>query len=96
MAQLVSALPCSLERMSVGTFFEFINQFTVMKFQLIAVEYTGLKFTKGIFNPKPKALEEGEWTPKLIFANFVKHSQVQNHLITKIGQKTPVLSEIRH
>ena len=30
-----------------------------MKFQLIAVEYTGLKFTKGVFNPKPKALEEG-------------------------------------
>ena len=30
-----------------------------MKFQLIAVEYTGLKFTKGAFNPKPKALEEG-------------------------------------
>ena len=30
-----------------------------MKFQLIAVKYTGLKFTKGAFNPKPKALEEG-------------------------------------
>ena len=56
-------------------FFEFINQFTVMKFQLIAVEYTGLKFTKGVFNPKPKALEEGGWTPKLIFADFVKHKK---------------------
>ena len=44
-----------------------------MKFQLIAVEYTGLKFTKGAFNPKPKALEEGGWTPKLLFADFVKH-----------------------
>ena len=30
-----------------------------MKFQLIAVEYTGLKFTKGAFNPQPEALEEG-------------------------------------
>ena len=36
-----------------------MDQFTVKKFQLIAVEYTGLKFTKGAFNPKPKALEEG-------------------------------------
>ena len=52
---------------------EFNDQFTVMKFQLIAVEYTGLKFTKGVFNPKPKVLEEGGWTPKLIFADFVKH-----------------------
>ena len=32
----------------LGTIFEYINQFTVMKFQLIAVEYTGLKFTKGL------------------------------------------------
>ena len=30
-----------------------------MKFQLIVVEYTGLKFTKGVFNPKPNAVEEG-------------------------------------
>ena len=67
-----------------------------MKFQSIAVKYTDLKFTKGVINPKPKALEEGGWTPKLIYADFVKHSLVQNHLITKIGQKTPVLSEIRH
>ena len=37
-----------------------------MKFQLVAVEYTGLKFTKGVFNTKPKTLEEGGWTPKLI------------------------------
>ena len=40
-----------------------------MKFQLTAVEYTDLKFTKGVFNPKHKALEEGGWTPKLIFAD---------------------------
>ena len=58
-----------------GTFFEFINQFPVMKFQLIAVEYTGLKFTKGVFNPKPKALEEEGWTQILIFADFVKHKK---------------------
>ena len=44
-----------------------------MTFQLIAVEYTGLKFNKGVFNLKPKALEEGGWTPKLTFADFVKH-----------------------
>ena len=31
-----------------------------MEFQLIAVEHTGLQFTKGVFNPKPKAPEEGE------------------------------------
>ena len=38
-----------------GKFFKlFIYQFTVMKFQLIAVEYRGLKFTKGVFNLKPK------------------------------------------
>ena len=60
-----------------GIIFEFIDQFTVMKFQLIAVEYTGLKFTKGVFNPKPKALEEGGRTPKLIFADFVKHKNCQ-------------------
>ena len=42
-----------------GTLFEFINQFTVMRVQSIEVEYTGLKFTEGVFNPKPKALEEG-------------------------------------
>ena len=49
---------------------------------MIAVVYTGLKFTKGVFNPKPKALEEealeeGGWTPKLIhvFADFVKHKK---------------------
>ena len=30
-----------------------------MKFQLMAVEYTGLKLTKGASNPKPKALELG-------------------------------------
>ena len=29
--------------------------------------------TEGVFNPKPKALEEGGWTPKLIFADFFKH-----------------------
>ena len=46
-----------------------------MKFQLIAVEYTGLKFAKGVFNPKPKALDEGGWTPKLIFSDFVKHKK---------------------
>ena len=44
-----------------------------MKFQLIAVEYRGLKFTKGVFNLKPKALKEGGWTLKLVFANFVPH-----------------------
>ena len=48
-----------------------------MKFQLIAVEYTGLKFTKGVFNPKPKALEEGGWTLTLKFADFVKHKNIQ-------------------
>ena len=47
-----------------------------MKFQLIAVEYTGLKFTKGALNPKPKAFEEGGRTPKLIFADFVKHKKL--------------------
>ena len=36
-----------------------------MKFQLMAVQYTGLKFTKGAFNPKPKALEEGGEIPNL-------------------------------
>ena len=46
-----------------------------MKFPLIAVEYTGLKFTKGVFDPKPKPLEEEGWTPKLIFADFVKHKK---------------------
>ena len=46
-----------------------------MKFQLIAIEYTGLKFTKGVFYPKPKALEEGDWTPILIFTDFVKHKK---------------------
>ena len=44
-----------------GVFFEFINQFTIMQFQLIAVEYAGLQFTKGVFNPKPKR----GWTLKL-------------------------------
>ena len=46
-----------------------------MKFQLIAVEYTVLKFIKGAFNPKPKALEEGGRTQKIIFAEFVKHKK---------------------
>ena len=46
-----------------------------MKFQLIAVEYTGIKYTKGVFNPKPEALEEEGWTLKLIFADFVKHKK---------------------
>ena len=46
-----------------------------MKFQLIAEEYTGLKFTKGVFLPKPKALEEGGRTAKLIFADSVKHKK---------------------
>ena len=27
-----------------------------MKFQLIVVEYTGLQFITGVFNPKPEAL----------------------------------------
>ena len=59
---MVSALPVSSGRGSVGSYptprsvFEFINQFTIMKFQLLAVEYTGLQFTKGVFNPKPKAV----------------------------------------
>ena len=55
-----------------GVFFELINQFTIIKFQLIAVEYTGLQFTKGFFNPKPKM----GWTLKLKiskFADFFKH-----------------------
>ena len=34
-----------------------------------------LLLTKGVFNPKPKALEEGGLTPKLIFADFVKHKK---------------------
>ena len=80
----VSALPSWLECVSVGSnpfpgnIFEFNNQFTVLTFQLIAEEYTGLKFTKSVFNPKPKALEEGGWTPKLIhvFADFVKQKVV--------------------
>ena len=46
-----------------------------MKFQLIALEYTGLKFTKGALDPKPKAFEKGGRTPKLIFADFVKHKK---------------------
>ena len=81
MAQLVSTLPCSSRCVSVGSnpipgiIFQFIDQFTVMKFQLIAVEYTGLKFTKGAFNSKPKAFEEGGRTPKRIFADFVKHKK---------------------
>ena len=52
MAQLISILPGNSERMSVGLnpmpgnfFSEFINQFTIMKFQLIAVEYIGSQFT---------------------------------------------------
>ena len=53
-----------------GVFFEFVNQFTIMKFQLIAVEYTGLKFTKGVFNPKPKALEEGRVDSKAYIFRF--------------------------
>ena len=78
---MVSALPSISGSVSVGSipswgvFLKFINQFTIMKFQLIAEEYTGLKFTKSVFNPKPKALEEGGWTPKLIFADFVKHKK---------------------
>ena len=50
----------------------FINQSTIMKFQLIAIEYTGLQFTKGFFNPKPKM----GWKLKLKiskFAVFAKH-----------------------
>mgnify|MGYP001804316051 CR=1 FL=1 len=47
-----------------------------MKFQLIAVEYTGLKFTKGVFNPKPKALEEGGGLQNLLFVDFVKHKKL--------------------
>ena len=46
-----------------------------MKFQLIAVECTGLKLTEGVFNLEPKALEEGGWTPKLIFADIVRHKK---------------------
>ena len=53
-----------------------------MTFQLIAVEYTGLKFTEGVFNPKPKALEEGGWTPRLIFADFVKHKKMEHAHVT--------------
>ena len=53
-----------------------------MNFQLIAVEYTGLKFTKGFFNLKPKALGEGGWTPKLIFADFVKREKWNTLKIT--------------
>ena len=49
-----------------------------MKFQLIAVEYTGLQFTKGFFNPKPKAFEERGWTLKLIFADYVKLKKMVN------------------
>ena len=65
-----------------GVFFEFINQFTIMKFQLIAVEYTGLQFIKGFFNPKPKR----GWTVKLIiskFADFVKMEIAQMTLKNK-------------
>ena len=65
-AQSVSALPGNSERMSMGLnpmpgnfFSESINQFTIMKFQLIAVEYIGSQFTKIVFNPKPEALGEG-------------------------------------
>ena len=47
----------------------------MMKFQLIVVEYTGLKFTKGVINPRPKALEEGGWTPKLQILSNIKNSQ---------------------
>ena len=51
-----------------------------MKFQLIAVEYTGLKFTKGVFNPKPKALEEGGGLQNLylqIMSNIkMEHAQM--------------------
>ena len=48
-----------------------------MKFQLIAVEYTGLKFTKGVFNPKPKALEEGDGLHNLYLhiLSKIKNSQ---------------------
>ena len=57
-----------------------------MKFQLIAVEYTGLKVTKGVFNPKLEALEEGGWTPKLIFTDVVKqHSRVENSTPSMLG-----------
>ena len=53
-----------------------------MKFQLITVEYTGLQFIKGFFNPKPKR----GWTAKLIiskFADFVKMEIAQMTLKNK-------------
>ena len=84
MAQLVSTLPVNSGRVTVcsnpnpQSVFEFINRFTIMKLQLIAVDYTGLQFTKGVFNPKPKALEEGGWTLKLI---NLKNEDIVNHRI---------------
>ena len=63
-----------------------MNQFTVKKFQLIAVEYTGLKFTKGALNPKPKALEEGGELQNL-------HLQI----LSNIGKKIIIIySNIYH
>ena len=41
-----------------------------MKFQLIAVEYTGLKFTKGAVNSKPKVLEEVDGLQNLYLQIF--------------------------
>ena len=87
MAQLISALRGSFKCVSVGSnpiqgiYFEFINQFTIIKFQLRAVEYTGLKFTKGVFDPKPKALEKRVWTPKLYLQilSILKSSQFMSY-----------------
>ena len=68
MAQFVSALPACSGLISVGSnaipesVFEIVNQFTII---IISVDSSRVcRFTiqqnhKGVFNSKPKALEEG-------------------------------------
>ena len=62
MAQLVSVLHGRSGRMSVGLnpiLLNLSSNLQKIKFQLIAVEFVGLQFTKGIFNPKLCALRGG-------------------------------------
>ena len=60
-----------------GVFFEFINQFTIRKFQLIAVEYTGLQFTKDVFSPK-KGMDSKTFTSKKCILCQVKSYHCNN------------------
>ena len=61
-AQLISTLPGRSGRMSVGSnpiLLNLSSNLQKITFQLIAVEFVGLQFTNGRFNPKPCALAGG-------------------------------------